>query len=129
MHEGSIVSFREREGEDPYIAIVQREWSDGSLQLFVLHHQASANVRAARREQCEVIIGASQVKSLYASVSALNDKLNYLIEQLEARAGKEGAQPDAGEEDEDGELKPWPSSSSRSTSRGRRQPSNASVTS
>lgn len=150
MQPGSIVIYTPRDGDESYVALVQSVWPDDSLQLFVLHHQASANVRSALASQCHLVMGPDLVADLAFRVNRLEDLVNFMIERQNAGPLK-GATPkpapepepepepdEPEEEEENGEPEesdaepvtiattskpPWPSSRSRSTSRARQTPS------
>lgn len=123
MEAGSIVSYTPRDGEQPYIAVVQYTWPDGSLQLYAFHHQASANIRSAKASECRLIVGPEQIMDMHRRIDRLEDLFNFLVERQNRQQPANEQQADTAEEET--ETKPaWPSSSSAQTSRARRQSSN-----
>lgn len=112
---GSLVEFNERVGDPAYIGIVQSVWPDGSLQLFVLHFQAAANVRSASRSQCKLIMGPSQHETIYQRIQRLEDTVNFLMShpveptpEEELKEGTLARTTFADEEKEKTAKKPWP---------------------
>lgn len=121
---GSIVEFNERQGDPAYIAVVQHVWPDQSLQLFVFQFQAAANVRAAPRDQCKLLMGPGQYESTETRIRRLEDTVNFLMQHPPATKGRliSDVAPTSEDEPEDEldavtkttlaytEKKPWPKS-------------------
>jgi hypothetical protein len=79
---GALVSYRPREGEPAYPAIVMQSWPDDSVELHVIHHDAGSHIRSASPAEFDVVFDPTQRDTDAETIQQLTNRISDLEDYI-----------------------------------------------